>query len=193
MKRPPPTAESIPSMPSTPSALTALHDDIDARVAAIRATHAEWPCAKGCDACCRRLAAVPQLTAGEWEMLRDALAALPAPELDGIARRVLALAALAAAEVRAPVTCPLLDETSGACPVYAQRPVACRSYGYYAQRDGGLYCGAIDARVAAGRLDGVIWGNHDAIDRRLAQLGETRALTDWFAPWHAHVNQAEPT
>jgi hypothetical protein len=28
-----------------------------------------------------------------------------------------------------------------------------------------------------------VWGNHDAIDRRLAGLGEIRALTDWFERW----------
>ena len=29
----------------------------------------------------------------------------------------------------------------------------------------------------------VVWGNHDAIDQRLAGLGETRALTEWFERW----------
>ena len=186
MRRPPPPAETHLSVLSI---LPALHDDIDARVAAIRATHADWPCAKGCDACCRRLAAVPQLTVGEWELLRGALAALPAQELTGIARRVSALAGHSTpAAPRAQVTCPLLDEASGACPVYAQRPVACRSYGYYVQRDGGLYCADIDARVATGTLADVIWGNHDAIDRRLAQCGETRALTEWFADWRRETS-----
>ena len=166
----------MPPPPALPD-LSTLHADIDARVAAIRAAHAEWPCAKGCDACCRRLAAVPQLTAGEWELLRDALAAFPEEKLAQIEHRLSAL------ETRAPVTCPLLDEASGACPVYAQRPVACRTYGYYTQRDGGLYCGDIEARVSAGQLDDVIWGNHDAIDRRLTRLGEPRALTDWFSDW----------
>ena len=157
--------------------LCALHADIDARVAEIRTAQPDWPCAKGCDACCRRLAAVPQLTAGEWALLRGALAALPAGQLAQIEHRLSAL------ETRAPLTCPLLDEASGACPVYAQRPVACRTYGYYTQRDGGLYCGQIEARVSTGQLDDVIWGNHDAIDRRLTRLGETRALTDWFRDW----------
>jgi hypothetical protein len=26
----------------------------------------------------------------------------------------------------------------------------------------------------------VVWGNQDAIDRRLCGLGETRELTEWF-------------
>ena len=61
-----------------------LHADIDARVRHIRATHPDWPCAKGCDACCRQLARMPQLTAGEWELLRPALAALPPDQLEYI-------------------------------------------------------------------------------------------------------------
>ncbi|MDO8958906.1 MAG: YkgJ family cysteine cluster protein [Rhodocyclaceae bacterium] len=161
------------------TALTELHDDIEARVAAVRAHRPDWLCGKGCDSCCRRLADVPQLTAAEWDLLRAGLAALPPQRQKEICR---AMAALAGQPARA-VVCPLLDQATGVCPVYAQRPVACRSYGFYVQRDLGLYCGEIEARVAAGDLADVVWGNHDAIDRRLAGLGETRALTEWFASW----------
>jgi Fe-S-cluster containining protein len=80
-----------------------------------------------------------------------------------------------------PVVCPLLDESTGACPVYAQRPVACRSYGFYVQRDLGLYCHDIEKLVAEGALADVVWGNHDAIDQQLDALGEKRPLTEWFA------------
>ena len=170
--------------------LAELHAEIDARVAAIRSAHTDWPCAKGCDACCRRLALLPQLTAAEWEVLRPAIAALPAARQAQIAERI----ARPITNEHGQFTCPLLDPASGACPVYAQRPVACRSYGFYAQRDGGLYCGEIAARVDDGRLAEVVWGNHDAVDRRLAQLGETRAISDWFARWQAvsaaHANDA---
>lgn len=82
-----------------------------------------------------------------------------------------------------PVVCPLLDQTTGACPVYAQRPVACRTYGFYVQRDLGLYCHDIESRVAEGTLADVVWGNHDAIDRQLAGFGESRSLREWFAHW----------
>ena len=68
-------------------------------------------------------------------------------------------------------------------PVYSQRPVACRTYGYYVQRDKGLFCQDIEIREADGALADVVWGNHDAIDQSLAGLGESRALTDWFAHW----------
>ena len=146
------------------AALIQLHDDIDQWVGTIRAGQPDWLCAKGCDTCCRRLASVPSLTAAEWTLLRDGLAAL------------------AAAAVR-PVVCPMLDEASGACPVYLSRPVACRTYGFYVERDKGLYCRDIEAQEAAGELAGVVWGNHEAVDRRLAALGEARPLTDWFADW----------
>lgn len=167
--------------------LAQLHADIDARVQLIRQDRPDWLCAKGCDACCRRLAAVPQLTATEWALLQTGLAALSAQRLEEVRRNVAALAG----QGEAPVVCPLLDRASGACPVYAQRPVACRSYGFYVQRDLGLYCGEIESQVAAGKLADVVWGNHDAIDRRLAGLGESRALTAWFADW-PHSGPDEP-
>jgi len=67
--------------------------------------------------------------------------------------------------------------------VYVHRPVACRTYGFYVQRDKGLYCKDIESRVAGGDWAEVVWGNQDAIDRRLCGLGETRDLTEWFARW----------
>ena len=81
----------------------------------------------------------------------------------------------------APVVCPLLDEASGACPVYAERPIACRTYGFYVQRGIGLYCQEIKSGVDRGELGDVVWGNQDAVDRSLADSGETRALDEWFA------------
>lgn len=159
--------------------LSQLHADIDLRVGTIRESSSDWLCAKGCDACCRQLADVPRLSAAEWDLLREGLAALPAERLRAIGRDI---AALAGSPAR-PVVCPLLDQASGACPVYAHRPVACRSYGFYVQRGLGLYCRDIESRVAAGSLADVVWGNHDAVDHRLAGLGEIRALTEWFALW----------
>ena len=159
--------------------LIELHAGIDVRVQAIRENRPEWLCAKGCGNCCRQLADVPQLSAAEWALLQEGLAALPPGELEEIQRRV---AALAAGPVR-PVVCPLLDPLSQACPVYAQRPVACRSYGFYVQRDLGLYCKDIESLVADGTLADVVWGNHDAVDQQLAMLGETRSLTSWFERW----------
>lgn len=159
--------------------LTQLHADIDARVQTIREDRPDWLCGKGCDSCCRRLADIPQLTVAEWDLLREGLAALPPEQLQEIR---INMAALSGQQSR-PITCPLLDLATGSCPVYAQRPVACRTYGFYVQRDLGLYCHDIESRVAEGALADVVWGNHDAIDHRLAGLGESRALTDWFERW----------
>lgn len=165
------------------AALSQLHADVDDRVQAIRKDRTDWLCGKGCDGCCRRLSDVPRLTAAEWDLLRQGLAALPAERLHAIRRDTAALAGRAAR----PVVCPLLDRASGACPVYAQRPVACRTYGFYVQRELGLYCGDIEARVAAGALADVVWGNHDAVDQRLAGLGEVRPLTEWLAQWEGGI------
>lgn len=156
-----------------------LHLDIDQRVQSIRENRPDWLCGKGCDNCCRRLAEVPQLTAAEWDLLREGLAVLAPEHLAEISRKMAALAG----QRSRPVACPLLDQATGACPVYAQRPVACRSYGFYVQRDLGLYCHDIESRVADGALADVVWGNHDAIDHRLSEFGESRPLTAWFAPW----------
>jgi len=159
--------------------LTELHADIDARVLSIRENNADWLCGKGCDSCCKRLAEVPRLTAAEWDLLREGLTGLAADHLQAISREIAALAESAAR----PVICPLLDHASGACPVYARRPVACRSYGFYVQRDRGLFCHDIEKQVADGALPNVVWGNHDTIDQRLGGLGESRPLTEWFAEW----------
>ena len=157
--------------------LQSLRADIDTRVQHIREENPDWPCAKGCDACCRQLARLPQLTPTEWELLRPALVALPPDQLEAIRRKMSTVAL----HNSAPVTCPLLDEASGACPVYAQRPIACRTYGFYMQRGIGLYCEDIKSGVDRGELADVVWGNQDAIDRSLAESGETRALDAWFA------------
>jgi len=159
--------------------LTELHTDIDRRVDAIRENQPDWLCGKGCDTCCRRLADIPQLTAEEWGLVREGLAALPPERLLDVSRDMLALAG----QQSPPVVCPLLDSSNGACSIYAQRPVACRTYGFFVQRELGLYCHDIEALVAAGALPDVIWGNHDAIDQRLATMGGKRALTDWFSEW----------
>ena len=122
---------------------------------------------------------MPQLTASEWDLLRTGLEALSDERFREISRDMVALAS----QSTRPVVCPLLEQSTDACPVYAQRPVACRTYGFYAQRELGLYCGEIEAQVADGALADVIWGNHDAIDQQLKGLGESRPLTEWFKAW----------
>jgi Fe-S-cluster containining protein len=159
--------------------LVQLHIDIDDRVKSILTDHTDWLCGKGCDGCCRQLARVPQITIAEWDLLREGLTELAPEQFKEIAKR------MAAQPLSRPVTCPLLDLTTGACPVYIHRPVACRTYGFYVQRDLGLYCHDIELKVTDGALSDVVWGNHDAVDQRLTALGESRPLTDWFAEWSA--------
>ncbi|HET7831418.1 MAG TPA: YkgJ family cysteine cluster protein [Gallionella sp.] len=165
--------------------LAQLHVDIDVRVQTIRGGHSDWLCGKGCDSCCRRLADVPQLTLAEWDLLREGLTDLPPERFQEIRRNMAALTS----QRSRPIICPLLDFSTGTCPVYTQRPVACRTYGFYVQRNKGLYCHDIESRVADGTLVDVVWGNHDAIDHRLADLGEIRALTDWFERWMVANNK----
>ena len=157
--------------------LLQLHVDIDMRVNTILEDRSDWLCTKGCDRCCRQLAEVPQLTLAEWDLLREGLKDLTAERLQEISKNLAALTR------SRPIICPMLDLAAGTCPVYAQRPVACRTYGFYVQRDKGLYCNDIETRMDDGTWADVVWGNHDAIDQQLAELGETRALTDWFERW----------
>lgn len=159
------------------NSLFRLHQTIDERGASIRKAHPDWLCGKGCDACCKQLAALPQLTRAEWEWLHEGLATLPTAQRAEIHRRIATLGPTPLP----PVTCPLLDPASGACPVYAHRPVACRTYGFYVQRDKGLHCDRIMAQVERGELADVIWGNHLAVEDDLARLGEVRSLAAWIS------------
>lgn len=156
--------------------LNQLHVEIEARVKSIRADHEDWLCRKGCDNCCRRLAAIPRLTAAEWACLREGLAELTSAQLETITQDIMELQQHPAS----PLVCPLLDKATGACLVYTRRPLACRTYGFYVQRGLGLYCKEIEARVARGEWATVVWGNQDALDRRLSGCGTVRALTEWF-------------
>jgi len=159
--------------------LAQLHEDIGTRVKAIRNCHSDWLCRQGCDGCCRRLAEVPKITEVEWDLLQEGLAALPSERFREVSNEIVALTG----QVSQPIVCPLLNRVNGECLVYAQRPVACRTYGFYVQRDLGLYCKEIESCVTDGALAEVVWGNHDIIDHQLRDLGEPRDLTEWFDEW----------
>jgi Fe-S-cluster containining protein len=163
--------------------LSKLHADIELRVQIIRNSHADWLCGLGCDSCCHRLSEIPLLTITEWDLLKEGLAALPPEQLLEIGQDITALTE----QTSRPIVCPILDRSAGACRVYAHRPVACRTYGFYVQRDKGLYCKDIESRVAHGDWAEVVWGNQDAIDHRLSGLGDTRELTQWFRHWQNDV------
>lgn len=88
-------------------------------------------CSQGCSFCCHSavMASAPELlriaayvketrTPGELEALRA--------RAESTAARVASLDLVERASARLP--CPLLDETTGGCGVYAVRPIACRAY-----------------------------------------------------------------
>jgi Fe-S-cluster containining protein len=119
------------------------------------------------------------LTQAEWGLLKEGLETLPTAEREAIRDQVLALAQTTSR----PIICPMLDEAAGACRVYAYRPVACRTYGFFVERDLGLYCKEIEAQVERGELSMVIWGNQDRVAHALKALGDARDLTEWFHSW----------
>jgi len=129
---------------------------------------------------------------GEWELLREGLDTL-APdvraEVDG---RIEELATLErAGTLPRHIVCPMLDEAEGACRVYAHRPGACRTYGFYVERGIGLHCNMITEAVAARPADeaGIVWGNAESVDYALARLAgaaceeasRESSLTAWAA------------
>jgi len=148
--------------------LVALREATAARAKAITERHPEWPCRRGCDHCCRSLARPPELSGLEWREVAAGLALL-APELRA---EVEARRSAGPSHV-----CPFLDPAAAACLIYEHRPIACRAYGFYVdERGDGLYCGMIRERVEAGEFADVVWGNHSALERRLAEFGNTRPL-----------------
>jgi len=151
-----------------------IQEAVRQRAQEIASAHGNWPCRKGCDDCCRRLASVPRVSREEWHHIAAALDALPADTADAVRRRI-AHAAL----VARPVICPLLDAASGACLVYEARPVACRAYGFYAEGRYVLGCSRIESM--ARQLPEVVWGNHAALEERLEALGTAASLADWLA------------
>lgn len=155
--------------------LQVLHERITARTEAIVDSCGTWPCNAGCDGCCRSLADVPRMTEPEWDLLREAISALPEEARSGVLGRAGALVVS-----KRPIVCPLLNQESGWCLVYDARPVACRTYGFYRERDQGLYCGMIRDRVDSGELEHVVWGNQATISRAQEDLGPERDLLSWL-------------
>lgn len=144
------------------TSLNVLDSKTEDRCRSIRAEHPDWPCARGCDLCCRSLPHLPTVTEAEWERL--------APRLDDEQK-----ARLRAPAGPAPVTCPLLS--NGACTVYDVRPIACRTYGFYAERDAGLHCALV---TETARDRDVVWGNGEAIAADLRAYGPERSLAEWL-------------
>lgn len=150
-----------------------IQDDVRLRTEAMAAAHGNWPCRKGCDDCCRHLAAAPRVTAEEWVLIANAIGALPPDAADTVRQRVRD-----SAGATRPVVCPLLDCHSGTCLVYEARPVACRAYGFYAERRDVLGCSRIE--LLSRESNDIVWGNHAALEERLQQLGSSAELSVWL-------------
>ena len=172
--------------------LLAIYDDVERRARATSETHAWWPCRRGCDTCCRRLADVPRLVRAEWELLEEGLAALVPAVRSAIVARIERLET----EARAPITCPMLDEQEGACLVYAHRPGACRTYGFYVERELGLHCALVTDAVAlheqSEAAEPVVWGNQSGVDYALARLAEADAAPLPLTAWLRSSSSSEP-
>ena len=156
------------------SRLHQIQKDVRLRAEAITSTHTDWPCRKGCDECCRRLASVPRVTQEEWELISVALDALPPETAEVVRMRVRD-----SADASRPIVCPLLDTGSGACLVYEARPIACRAYGFYTEREHVLGCSRIE--TISWHSPDVVWGNHVALEDRLRPLGIAMELPLWMA------------
>ncbi len=78
-----------------------------------------------------------------------------------------------------PVICPLLDRSTNTCLIYEARPIACRTYGFYAERDKVLGCGQIES--LARESPDVVWGNHAALEARVQSLGAAAPLSEWLS------------
>jgi Fe-S-cluster containining protein len=144
--------------------LCQIQDEVRLRAEAIASTHGNWPCRKGCDDCCRRLASVPRVTREEWRLIAAAIDALPAETAEHAKQRIRD-----SAGTSRPVICPLLDADSGTCLVYEARPIACRAYGFYAEQREVLGCSRIES--VSLESPNVVWGNHSALEAKVDLLG----------------------
>lgn len=153
--------------------LPVLDSRIDERARKTHAEHADFPCRAGCDTCCRSLPHLPTITRAEWERLHEALTRLDEPAQEDIRRRLRE----EEARTMGKTVCPILDLESGHCRTYHARPIACRTYGYYVERDGGLHCDLV-TRFAEDHP--VVWGNGEGIAQDMRDFGETATIGEWM-------------
>jgi len=158
---------------SSTNQLHVLQEQIRIRVEQITSEHESWPCRKGCDDCCRRLASVPIVTREEWQAIASHLELLEPETADAIRERIRN-----SATASHPVICPMLDLDSGTCLVYESRPIACRSYGFYVERESVLGCHRI--KLIAEDASDVIWGNSIALEDKLKPLGPVAEIYRWL-------------
>jgi Fe-S-cluster containining protein len=161
--------------------LLALFDEVQARSGELSAQHPSWPCTRGCGACCKSLARVPELTRSEWLLLEAALFALPEAEREACLGAARDLGKSVEECGEAHCVCPMFDASAQTCRVYEARPLACRSYGFYAGRSHDAWCNLVTEHVAEVR-DGLVLGNLDPLEARLSRMdGERHDLLTWLA------------
>lgn len=158
---------------SSTTQLHVIQEEVRLRVQDITSMDGAWPCHKGCDDCSRRLASVPIVTEEEWLGIADHLDRLEAGTADSIRERIRN-----SEGALRPVLCPMLDTDSGTCLVYEARPIACRTYGFYVERESVLGCHRIES-IAEESHD-LIWGNATAVEHKLRLLGPTAELHRWL-------------
>jgi Fe-S-cluster containining protein len=159
----------------TSDRLVILREEVAVRTEAISGSMPNWPCRKGCDHCCHHLACLPELVEDEWASVEEGLARLDSQSRQHVEARLQRLSEGA----RPPHVCPFLDDSAGSCRIYAHRPMACRTYGFYVERGVGSYCGIIRERVESGEYAQVVWGNHEAVDGRLERMGAKIPMREW--------------
>jgi Fe-S-cluster containining protein len=155
------------------SALLQIQHEVRLRVDEIATSHGNWPCRKGCDECCRRLASAPLVSLDEWKAIAGALDALPSDVADAARERIRD-----SVSATRPAICPLLDTGSGTCLVYEARPVACRAYGFYVDRQDVLGCSRIEA--VGEQSPEIVWGNQASLEKRVDALGPAAYLAEWI-------------
>jgi Fe-S-cluster containining protein len=62
--------------------------------------------------------------------------------------------------------------------VYEARPVACRAYGFYVDRQDVLGCSRIQA--VGEQSPEIVWGNQASLEKRVDSLGPAEHLAEWI-------------
>jgi Fe-S-cluster containining protein len=107
----------------------------------------------------------------EWERVDQAVAQLPKLERVVVTQKIDALLQQIAEEtLGSSVVCPYLNEQEGACRIYHDRPIACRTYGFFVARDQDQYCQQIEAEIDQRQENAVVWGNAEAVRHELERM-----------------------
>lgn len=148
-----------------------LDERIESTVQTIRADREWWPCRRGCDHCCRHLAHPPELSVAEWARVDAALAMLPASVQVAIEQQIESLLQqIVEKTLSSPVVCPYLNQQEGSCYIYDSRPIICRTYGFFVDREHDLYCQQIETEVSKHEEDAIVWGNAAVIGNEIERI-----------------------